>query len=93
MPSGVPTASSNVAFEWRKECQPIFGIFSSSHAGTSCRFVRLRRLSGVPFFVRNTSASRSTLPGCTLDRISTPFTLKGTVRLLERVLGSSKCPS
>jgi hypothetical protein len=25
VPSRVPTASSSVAFEWRRECQPMFG--------------------------------------------------------------------
>jgi hypothetical protein len=32
-------------------------------------------------------------PGLILERISTPFELNETMRLLERVLGSSKCPS
>ncbi len=51
MPSGVPTASSSVACECRRECQPIFGIFSSSHAASTWRFLRLRRQSGVRFVV------------------------------------------
>ena len=54
---------------------------------------RFRRQSGVPFFEQKTRASGFGAAGLTLARISTPFALKGTVRTLERVLGSSKRPS
>src|SRR5204862_1665308 len=93
VPRGVPTESSSVAFEWRRECQLILGRPRALQIGASCRFDTLRRQSGVPFFVQNTSASTSATLGRLLDRISTAFALNGTVRLLERVLGSSKCPS
>jgi hypothetical protein len=73
VPSGVPTASSKVAFACRSQCQftPVNPSFLQ--VGSSCRLMRLCRSKAVPLSVLNTKVSGFTAAGLRAERISMHF--------------------